>query len=128
MPPPDGPATDDNRTADPSRLYRSDRETHLDLVLLLKNRPDEQKAVLHELVTGGELVPSTEQRQAADWLNKWAGSFGFVPMLEEHQGRLRFATGAHGPVQRALADPQTRPSTPSTTPDPTGRGPDPRRN
>lgn len=131
MPDPDEPATEGNRAADPGRRYRSDRETHLDLVLLLKNRPAEQKAVLNEIIDCGNLIPTAERSEAARWLNKWAESFGFVPMLEQSQGQLRFTSGAHEPVRRALADPQASPSTPTTlptTPDPTGQGPDPSRN
>lgn len=52
-----------------------------------------------------------EQRQAMNWLNKWAESFGFVPMVEEDHGRLRFTPGACDAVRQPLADPQTPPIT-----------------
>lgn len=125
----DDPAVAHNPASHPTRVYSTDRETHLELVLLLKHRTAQQHALLHALTTG-ELVPTEPQREAARWLNKWAEASGFVPLVEQHDGRFRLADGAREPVLAVLADPQAQP--PARPPagytvDPTGQGPDPRR-
>ncbi|MGH3623155.1 MAG: hypothetical protein ACRDQ5_15385 [Sciscionella sp.] len=91
-----------NPASNPTRKWKDDTETFVELRLLLKDRTVEEKNVLRQLLEAETDKLNIHSEGAVERLNKYAEAFGFVPLIQQCGDAYCIAEGAHEPLVKAL--------------------------